>query len=100
MGAMLLTQTFICLLALNCPANVRGESRAPIFLTALQERGCSSVGAGKCECGFGGLCVSDSSVLWVLPAGAASGQGWAALSMGRKHSDSGDKVAMSDVRRF
>ena len=36
----------------------------------------------------------------VLPAGAASGQGWAALSMGRKHSDSGDKVAMSDVRRF
>lgn len=36
----------------------------------------------------------------VLPVGTAPGQGWAILSMGRKHSNSGDNVAISDARRF
>lgn len=36
----------------------------------------------------------------VLPAGTMTGQGWAILSVGRKRSNRGDKVALSDVRRF
>lgn len=36
----------------------------------------------------------------VLPVATMAGQGWAILSMGRKRNNRGDKVTLSDVRRF